>query len=110
MAIRHVREYHAQICSQVERMQKILEEINDYSTKNMVSSANLDALQKQLNVLKVNKARIDYILFLLDMPNKKEKEKKYIKMNKKRLSSLEPDAEIKENEKALSSLREFTGE
>ena len=105
MARRHVQDYYDSICRQVAQSQQLLEEFAKTSSENMVSPKVVENVKKTYESILENKKRVDYILFLLNMPNKKSKEQKYRGMNKKSLQGLEVDGELVENEKAMKSIK-----
>lgn len=110
MAIKHVKQYYAQVCDQAERMTKTLEQISEYSQDHMISPANMNALQQQVNAIKANKARLDYIMYLLYLPNRDEKKKAYDLRNKKAIANLEKNAEVTENEECLDNISSLMNE
>lgn len=88
----------------LEDMQKNLDEetAERYATQ-------IDNLKQQVNTIKQNYDRLSYIMFLLDMPNKKSKVPTYMKQEHKKLDRVpEEDREesvIEENKKALEVLK-----
>lgn len=88
MSVKHIREYYSTIATQYLVMKDTLKQLEESAkedeevAKNMLQ--NITNIRQQVNLLKSNYDRISYLIYLLDMPNKKEKKKKYrnrIKLN-----------------------------
>lgn len=92
-------------------MKKTLEELQtglDEETAEKYA-AQIDNLKQQVNGIKQNYDRLSYIMYLLDMPNKKSKVSKYERQEHKRLDKVpvedREESIIEENKQALKSLK-----
>lgn len=88
MSIKHVKEYYAQIYSQYAEMREDIKDLEEAVSNNIVMPEVLEQTIAQLDKLKENYQRINYIMFLLDMPNKKEKIPRYKQRLKAKLKDI----------------------
>lgn len=88
MAIRHVRDYYNKVYKQYEAVLKNLEEFQKEAEQGLVEPERLDALKKQIQPIIDNYMTLSYIIYLLDMPQRDSKKKKYIDMNSKKLDKI----------------------
>lgn len=79
MSKKHVEEYFKVIADQYLEMIDLLKELEQQYETNIIEPERLDKIKESIIPLKTNYQRISYIMYLLNMPNKKEKQKKYIK-------------------------------
>lgn len=90
MSKKHVDEYYQLICKDFDDMVEVLHEIEEEYSNHIVGPEKIEEIKQIIEPLKNNKARWDYMMFLLNQPNKKNKQIKYYKQQKSRL-----DASIK---------------
>lgn len=88
MSVCDIKEYYKQVCDQYNEMIQNLKDMEEYSQKNMVEPERLDQFKEALKPIKENYLTLSYIIFLLNRPNKKEKQKKYLKQHKKELDKI----------------------
>ena len=112
MAVRHIKEYFEQVEDQYHEM---LEEIRDFekeAEKGLIQPERLDAIKETIKPLMNNYQTLSWIMFLLNKPNRKQKEKGYEQRNKKLLKSLNPkfskEGILKENEATIQNLKDIT--
>ena len=92
-------------------MNKTLEELEKCLTEDQASQAikNIDIIRQQVAQLKENYLRLSYVIFLLNMPNKKEKQRKYVKQERKRVEAIPKEDRmmgvLKENKDILNLLK-----
>ena len=106
MSVKDVQNYYKEISKQYYDM---LDEIKDFEQEamnGMFEPERLDAIKQTIEPLKANYQRISYIIFLLNKPTRKEKEKSYIKRNKKLLAQIDnAKQEVEqENKQAINNL------
>ena len=82
MAKRHVEEYYDQVCNQWLAMQNELNDFAEEARKGLFPPEKLEDIKKSIQPLKTNYETLSYIMFLLNMPNRKKKERKYITSTK----------------------------
>ena len=111
MSIKDVREYYDQITADYTEMIEALKEIEELAAQQVVNPDKVEELRKAVEPIKNNYMRISYIIFLLNMPNKKEKKERYKKQQAKLLKNIELDqTEHEENKKVISTLNDvWTG-
>ena len=111
MSIKDVREYYDQITADYTEMIKTLKEMEELAAQEVVNPDKVEELRKAVEPIKNNYMRISYIIFLLNMPNKKEKKERYKKQQAKLLKNIELDKkEHEENKKVISTLNDvWTG-
>lgn len=106
MSVKHVKEYYNQLFKDFHEMTTMLREMEDECQKNLISEEQLENIKKTIEPIKTNFERIQYIMFLLDQPNKKEKVARYKKRNEALLkNSVSLDELKKENKEALDKLK-----
>ena len=103
MSKKDVDAYYKQMCLDYGELVENLKEMETLVSKELISPDRIDELKKVIEPIKNNYMRISYIMYLLDMPNRKEKKKKYMKAkNQDATYSLE--SIHKENTKILERL------
>lgn len=109
MSKRHFDEYVKQV---MKDYQEILDDIKDLEkevSENMTDPDVLDNFKAGIQPVMDNYERVMYLKFLLDKPNKKDKEKKYNSMNRKFLSKISPSntagETLKESKTALERVK-----
>lgn len=109
MAIRHFNKYLEEIEAQYHEMNNNLKEMEELAQNGMIKPEMLDNLKNMIAPIYNNWRTLNYIKFLLDMPNRKNKEKSYEKRMKKALSNCKTKDEVlnegKETLKSLKSLK-----
>lgn len=85
MSRKHVDEYYNQICAQYKELLENTKEVEKSMKEGIVSPEFLDNYKKVIEPVKVNYERWSYMIFLLNMPNKKEKKRKYLKQREKEI-------------------------
>ena len=107
MAKRHFEKYYEEICAQYHEMNNDLKEMEAQVQEGMASPEFLNNLKTMIAPIYNNWRTVNYIKFLLDMPNKDKKQAGYEARNKKFLQSCKTADEIKyENNSVLKQLKE----
>lgn len=114
MSVKHVNDYYFKVLSQYQELNATLEAMEKYiSDSNLeIAQQNIESIKQQVAQLKENYLRISYIIFLLNMPNKKEKQFRYVKREKKKLENI-PEQDrllgvLREDNKILNNLKSYT--
>ena len=89
MSVKHVKKYYDEVAQQYMDMRNELNDFAELSKNNLFPPEKLESIKQSIQPLLRNYEVLSYIMFLLNMPNKKEKSKKYEKANKKLLKSLQ---------------------
>ena len=107
MSVKHIQEYYNSIMKDYHEMVLTLKDMEEECTNGLVSPDRVDQLKNMLEPIKQNCNRITYIMYLLNRPNKKEKQRWYDKQNSKKVFKNEDTLEgIKEeNKKALENAK-----
>ena len=106
MAVKHVQDYFNQICNDYHELLDTLHDMEEEYNRKLVSPETLENLKKQIQPIKNNYETISYIMYLLNMPAKKGKKKRYEGQNKKLLSHSKSLQEVrKENKNILTSIK-----
>jgi len=108
MSIKHVKEYYNKINDDFDEMIETLHEMEQAATEGIVSPERLDSIKQMVEPMKLNKARWDYMMFLLNLPNKKAKKDYYIKHNGKIVENINMISmqEHEENQECIKNLSE----
>ena len=110
MSVKHVKDYYLKVTNDYHEMTKTLEELEKCMTESQAIRAtkNIEMIRQQVSQLKENYLRLSYIMFLLNLPNKKEKQKKYAKQERKRIEAIPKEHRmmgvLKENKDILGFL------
>jgi len=111
MSKRHVEEYYAKMYSDYRELKKVLEELQNTLTEEAANSyvSQIESIKEKVRLLEANYKRLSYIIFLLNKPNRKKKETKYIRSESKKLNAIpEKDREeavIQENKSVLDDIK-----
>ena len=110
MARRDVDEYYAIITSQY---QELLRELAEVEKEQNISKDVVEDIKKDIDIIKTNRDRFVYLMYLLDRPKRKEKAKKfdkgYLSRMKEKFGDNSVEAVVKENDEALERIKEKTG-
>ena len=112
MSVKHVKDYFNSLTKDYidtkDTIEKLQSEITEEQSKEALN--NLQNLKDRFAVIETNYKRVSYIMYLLDMPNKAKKKKRYEQMYKKLDKSLDGhklEDIKKENKQALSYISAF---
>lgn len=109
MSVKHIKQYYDQICKQYSEMLAELKDFEKEAEENLFPPEKLSNIKQLIDPLKVNYERWAFMMFLLNKPNRKEKEKAYVRRNKKLLSKLSKDnnleSVVSENEEVIKKLK-----
>ena len=112
MAVKDVRAYYERTVSDYIEMKRVLQEMENISEEKAGTAINnIESMRNQVRLLEANYKRLSYIMYLLNMPKKKEKKKHYEKEQKKKLDNI-PEKDrmegvIAENEATINNLKSF---
>lgn len=90
MSLKHFKSYYNEVSAQYFEMLEDLKDMEKLFEDGMISPERVDNLKTMIAPVKDSYMTLSYVKFLLDMPNKKEKQQRYKNQNKRRLSSIEP--------------------
>ena len=85
MSRKHVQEYYKQILKTRAEFLKDEEELKEACSNNLVNPSILENHTKAFIPIEEAYNRWSYMIYLLDMPNKKDKRKSYEKRNKEKI-------------------------
>lgn len=105
MARRDVDEYYNIISAQY---QQLLEELKELEEDGSISEDILEDVQRDIDIVKTNRDRWVYMIYLLNKPARKEKAKRYEKQYKKKMSEYGNNSVedvIEENDEALERIK-----
>ena len=88
MSRKHVQEYYKQILKTRAEFLKDEEELKEACSNNLVNPSILENHKKAFIPIEEAYNRWSYMIYLLDMPNKKDKRKSYEKRNKEKINSI----------------------
>lgn len=105
MSVKHIKQEFNKICKDYHEMLEVLHDLEEAVSENVISEERFKELSAPIEVVKTNYLRWSYMMFLLDMPNKKSKQKKY-----KKQFSEPPYIDRKENTSEINKLRDNISE
>ena len=111
MSVKHIKEYYDKVVTDYMDMKYTLEEMNDMLKNNPeLQLPNVENIRQMVSKLKENYMRISYIIYLLNMPNKKEKKKKYIRQYENKVNKIPKEhtleGVINENKECVDNVKE----
>lgn len=109
MSRKHVIEYYNQVCDQYHTFVGQLKDFDEQCKKGLVPPEIIDNVKNTVEPLKANWQTLNYIIYLLNKPNKKSKEKRYENQNKKILKNSKTKTSVlEENDSCLKKVDELT--
>lgn len=106
MSIKHVKDYYQQVASQYKQLLSNIKEFEKEAEKGLIAPERLDEIKQSIKPVLDNYMTLSYIMFLLDQPQRKSKQKDFEKRNKKLLNSIDDkykqDSIIKNNNNILN--------
>ena len=110
MAVKHIKEYYEQVCDQYVMMNEELRDFQKEVENGLVEPERIDNLKKMIEPLKNNYMTLSWIMYLLNQPNRDNKERAYQKRNKKFIESLDKnfnkESIMKQNDEVIKSIGE----
>ena len=111
MSKKHVVNYYNTVCEQYHQFIEELEDFEEACAKGMVSPEIIENAKQTIEPLKINWETLNYIMYLLNKPNKKKKESRYTKANEKKMQNMRTDKEvIQENSACIEKLKQISAE
>ena len=109
MAVRDIKEYYNKICEDYMEMLDEIKALEKEIEQKIVPPETIDNLRNLIKPLIANYQQISYFMYLLNMPNRKNKQSKYKKQENKKIeniaSSNTPEAKLAENKQILEKLK-----
>ena len=110
MAARDVKEYYFKLIAQKAELEADLADFEEALKNGFITEEQMQAAKDELIPYQINLDRLTYIIYLLELPNRKAKKVKFAKQNKKILDELErrkadEQSVIYENKSALDAFR-----
>ena len=110
MAVRDVKEYYFKMLAQYVEMKNDLADFEQALKDGFITEDQMQAAIEEVNALQLNYDRLTYIMYLLELPNRRSKHERHNKANKKLVEALkEKRADIAsvelENKSALDAFR-----
>ena len=110
MAARDVKEYYFKLIAQKAELDADLADFEEALKNGFITEEQMQAAKDELIPYQINLDRLTYIVYLLELPNRKTKKAKFAKQNKKILDELEKrnadeQSVISENKSALDAFR-----
>lgn len=107
LSYKHVKAEYEQQRKDYKELLDNLQEMESMFEKEMISPEQLDSYKKYIEPIKNNYMRWEWFMFLLNKPNRKEKEQKYNKQFKKYLDKVKDiPTEHNENIGNIEKLKE----
>ena len=110
MAVKDVKEYYFKLIAQKAELEADLADFEKALKSGFITEEQMQAAKDELIPYQINLDRLTYIMYLLELPNRKTKKAKFAKQNKKILDELEKrkadeQSVISENKSALDAFR-----
>ena len=110
MAARDVKEYYFKLIAQKAELEADLADFEEALKNGFITEEQMQAAKDELIPYQINLDRLTYIIYLLELPNRKAKKAKFAKQNKKILDELgkrnaDEQSVISENKSALDAFR-----
>lgn len=110
MAARDVKEYYFKLIAQKAELEADLADFEEALKNGFITEEQMQAAKDELIPYQINLDRLTYIMYLLELPNRKAKKAKFAKQNKKILDELgkrnaDEQSVISENKSALDAFK-----
>ena len=110
MAVKDVKEYYFKLIAQKAELEADLADFEEALKNGFITEEQMQAAKDELIPYQINLDRLTYIMYLLELPNRKAKKAKFANQNKKVLNELEKrkadeQSVIAENKSALDAFR-----
>ena len=110
MAAKDVKEYYFKLIAQKAELEADLADFEEALKNGFITEDQMQAAKDELIPYQINLDRLTYIMYLLELPNRKTKKAKFAKQNKKILDELgkrnaDEQSVISENKSALDAFR-----
>ena len=110
MAAKDVKEYYFKLIAQKAELEADLADFEEALKNGFITEEQMQAAKDELIPYQINLDRLTYIMYLLELPNRKAKKAKFAKQNKKILDELgkrnaDEQSVISENKSALDTFR-----
>lgn len=110
MAVKDVKKYYFKLIAQKAELEADLADFEEALKSGFITEEQMQAAKDELIPYQINLDRLTYIMYLLELPNRKAKKAKFAKQNKKILNELEKRkaderSVISENKSALDAFR-----
>ena len=109
MSKKHFDEYYEKVCKDYKELLETLKDLEDECNRNLVSPDRLEQFKQTLQPVKLNYQTLSWIKFLLNKPNKKQKQEKYTNQQKSFLEAIgnerSPENVLKENKTTIEKLK-----
>ena len=110
MAAKDVKEYYFKLIAQKAELAADLADFEEALKNGFITEDQMQAAKDELIPYQINLDRLTYIMYLLELPNRKAKKAKFAKQNKKILDELgkrnaDEQSVISENKSALDTFR-----
>ena len=110
MAVKDVKEYYFKLIAQKAELEADLADFEEALKNGFITEEQMQVAKDELIPYQINLDRLTYIIYLLELPNRKAKKAKFANQNKKILSELEKRnadelSVISENKSALDAFR-----
>ena len=109
MAYKHIKEYYDKICEQYLEMKDEIRDFEIEAQNNIMEPERLDMIKEQIKPLMDNYERWSYMMYLLNLPVKKSKQKSYQERNKKFINNVNKNnslqSVLEENKQVINKMR-----
>ena len=110
MALKDVKEYYYHMTAQFMELKADLADFEEAFANGYITEDKLEAVKEELVKVEINHERLSYIMYLLEMPNKKQKKPGYVARNAALVDffadhNADMDSVIAENKSSLDNLR-----
>lgn len=110
MSVKDVKEYYFKLIAQKAELEADLADFEEALKNGFITEEQMQAAKDELVPYQINLDRLTYIMYLLELPNRKTKKAKFAKQNKKILDELgkrnaDEQSVISENKSALDAFR-----
>ena len=110
MAAKDVKESYFKLIAQKAELEADLADFEEALKNGFITEEQMQAAKDELIPYQINLDRLTYIMYLLELPNRKAKKAKFAKQNKKILDELgkrnaDESSVIAENKSALDAFR-----
>lgn len=88
MSVKDIKEHYEKVNKNYTEMISLLHELEKEAETSIVSPERVEQFEQSIQPVKDQFETWSWIMYLLNLPNKKEKKKRYVQLNEKKMNKI----------------------
>lgn len=88
MSVRDIKEHYEKVYSNYKDMISLLHSLEKEAEESIVSPERIKEFEESIAPIKDNFETWSWVMYLLNLPNKKEKKKRYVQLNENKMNRI----------------------